>query len=669
MAEEVMQDVLHLKERLLKVSHPTKVLKLLKRLQDLNITVDVLVETGIGKTVNGFRKNQGVGDIAKELVNQWKKLIPQQTSSEEQSKKKGDKHCEHSEKAAGREKASKSTRLFGRAEALHGNKCARLLNEEESPKKLRGVTTDQQLSVDNPIQLKTNESKSSLKEKKEYSHCAMSNSSPEQRFVKCAKSHKDKSTSRTKDKKPAGNDGIMKDQDKRGSLLGISPTSHNDSKGGSHSGKSTRKNGEKKKNKSADTTKRGNLAGKREKCSEKEEGSLGSNKPQADSHGLKESIKGCKMEELSDNGNDEFEKPVMSFESYLNYEEPSNKARRPHQNKKMAILEKGKWISPTLKENNVCPPPHRKESKSKGNATKRHQCEDDIWTEQANKKIKVDINALLDIPLPKFLPDITEMPFDFLSTSPVKKSIANVSDKNVEFTGQRLNCKMQIYSGCKTTNMLKMMSLYEQCIRVLQNNIDSIHEVGGVPFEIIEPVFDQCTSEQLWRIEECNPSFIEQTGHHWMKHCRKDFKGERPQEYESWRELYLRLYVEREQKLKILTQSISSAHANKPKGRQVKLAYVNTSAKPPRDILRQQGKHGTAWTTLQSSSKQRVNSVRSTDCTGSTRGSGSCDRTKRDGGSVAPSAYSGPDAKRQVKKPAPMMAKSLRAFKNRLGPR
>ncbi|XP_055492127.1 elongin A, like isoform X3 [Leucoraja erinacea] len=645
MAEEVMQDVLHLKERLLKVSDPTKILKLLKRLQDLNITVDVLVETGIGKTVNGFRKNQDVGDIAKELVYQWKKLIPQQSSSGEQSKKKGEKHCEHNEKAAGREKASKSTRLSSRAEVPPGNKCARLLNEEESPEKHDGVTTDQQPSVDNPVQLKTNESKSSRQEKKECSHCAKRNSSPEQRFVKCAKSHKDKSTSRTKDKKTVGNDGIMKDQDKRGSSLGISPTSHNDSKGGSNSGKSTRKNGEKKKNKSTDTTKRGNLASKQEKCSEKEEGSLGSNKPQAISREPKESIKGSKMEELSDNGNDEFEKPVMSFDSYMNYEEPNRKARRPHQKKKMSILEKDKWISPTLKEINVCPSPHRKERKSKGNATKRHQCEDDIWTEQANKKIKVDISALLDIPLPKFLPDITEMPFDFPSTSPVKKSaIADVSDKTVEFTGQRLNCKMQVYSGCKTTNMLKMRSLYEQCLRVLQNNIDSIHEVGGVPFEIIEPVFDQCTSEQLWRIEEHNPSFIEQTDHLWMKHCTKDFKGEQPQEYESWRELYLRLYVEREQKLKILTQSISSAHANKPKGRQVKLAYLTTSAKPPRDILRQQGKHGTAWTALQSSSKQRVKSVKSTDCAGSTRGSGSCD-----GGSVAPSAHSGPDAKRQVK--------------------
>lgn len=51
-----------------------------------------------------------------------------------------------------------------------------------------------------------------------------------------------------------------------------------------------------------------------------------------------------------------------------------------------------------------------------------------------------------------------------------------------------------------------------------------------------------------------------------MRHCQRDFKRESPQEYESWREMYLRLHDEREERLKMLTQNISSAHANKPKG-------------------------------------------------------------------------------------------------------
>lgn len=33
-------------------------------------------ETGIGKTVNSFRKHATAGNVAKTLVKQWKKLIP-----------------------------------------------------------------------------------------------------------------------------------------------------------------------------------------------------------------------------------------------------------------------------------------------------------------------------------------------------------------------------------------------------------------------------------------------------------------------------------------------------------------------------------------------------------------------------------------------------------------
>lgn len=35
--------------------------------------------------------------------------------------------------------------------------------------------------------------------------------------------------------------------------------------------------------------------------------------------------------------------------------------------------------------------------------------------------------------------------------------------------------------------------------------IVALYEIGGVPFEILEPVLERCTPEQLLRIEECNP--------------------------------------------------------------------------------------------------------------------------------------------------------------------
>ncbi|XP_069742083.1 elongin A, like isoform X1 [Narcine bancroftii] len=640
------------------------ILKLLKRLQDLNITVDILVETGIGKTVNGFRKNKDVGEIAKELVFQWKKLIPQQPSSKVQNEKKGE--SDHGTKTARVRNASKSSRLSTNSETLHVNKCARLLNEE-GPEKEDGITCSQPHSLDNLDQLKTSKPKSSQKGGRGYCCLPKSNSPPDQAFFKCEKSTssiKNRSNFSRKDEQLTGDAESTEDQDKRGLSLEASATPCKGSEERSYSGKSSHKNYEKK-NKSMNKTKHSTLPSKVETSSEKKEGC---NKPQEKSCESEETMKNCKMQDSSDSVNEEFGKPVMTFESYLNYEEPKRRAQRCRKRKTLPTMDMGgcsKLLS--REDNNGCRIPCGKESKSKGNAAKRNPCDEDIWTSKANKKLKVDINALLDIPLPKFLPDVTDVPFDFPSASPIKKSVTpNVLDK-VEFTGRRLNCKMQVYSGCKTTNILKMMSLYEQCIRVLQNNIDSIHEVGGVPFEIIEPVLDRCTSEQLCRIEDCNPSFMEQTNHLWMKHCKKDFKTEQPQEYESWRELYLRLYNERERKLKILTQSISSAHANKPKGRRVKLAFVNTSAKPPRGVLRQQGKAGSAGAAHHNSSKQRIKYFGSAECPSG--GSGSFDGSQSSSSKSTASGPSGPDTKRQIKKIAPMMAKSLRAFKNRLGPR
>lgn len=50
--------------------------------------------------------------------------------------------------------------------------------------------------------------------------------------------------------------------------------------------------------------------------------------------------------------------------------------------------------------------------------------------------------------------------------------VSNDAEEDTGFTGRRFNSKMTVYSGSKTSYLPKMMSLYEQCIRVLQNNID-----------------------------------------------------------------------------------------------------------------------------------------------------------------------------------------------------
>ncbi|NXP05685.1 ELOA1 protein, partial [Thinocorus orbignyianus] len=291
----------------------------------------------------------------------------------------------------------------------------------------------------------------------------------------------------------------------------------------------------------------------------------------------------------------------MSFESYLNYDQVTKKRKR----KACSTGEQPKKCSD---QDSSLP-----QNLNKSKFVMLTQC----FLDSMQAKV-ASLQDLLNTPLPKFLTGISisspSYAADFkgeyiakchevketlpdvsfaASLAPVVEAPQQVSE-TIEFTGRRLNSKMQVYSGSKTGCLPKMLTLYEQCIRVLQNNIDSLHEVGGVPFEILEPVLTRCTPQQLFRIEECNPMFTEESDHLWKKHCQRDFKNESLLEYESWREMYLRLFNQREEKLKTLTKNILSAQSEKPKGRQVKMAYVTSAAKPPRNIRRQQEIHGTA---------------------------------------------------------------------------
>ncbi|NWR31513.1 ELOA1 protein, partial [Tachuris rubrigastra] len=280
----------------------------------------------------------------------------------------------------------------------------------------------------------------------------------------------------------------------------------------------------------------------------------------------------------------------MSFESYLNYDQVTNKRKR----KAGATGARPKKCSE--QKNSFCKP----------KLTMLKHC----FLDCAQAKV-ASLQELLNTPLPKiltgisnsFLPCAADLTGEYTvkpdgvllaaSVAPAVEAPQQIRE-TVQFTGRRVNSKMQVYSGSKPVCLSKMLTLYEQCIRMLQNNIDLLQEVGGVPFEILEPVLSRCTPEQLFRIEECNLTFIKDSDHLWKKHCQRDFKNESLLEYESWRKMYLRLFNQREEKLKMLTKNILSAQSEKPKGRQVKMAYMTSAAKPPRNIRRQQEIHGTA---------------------------------------------------------------------------
>ncbi|XP_076421523.1 elongin-A isoform X3 [Peromyscus maniculatus bairdii] len=380
---------------------------------------------------------------------------------------------------------------------------------------------------------------------------------------------------------------------------------------------------------------------------------------------------------------DEFEQPTMSFESYLSYDQPRKKKKKVVKASATAPGEKGlkkkdsKSISKNLNSVQKLP---------KVNENKSEKVQPAGAEPTRPRKVPTDaLPVLPDIPLPAIQSNYRPLPsLDLISSfQPKRKAFSSPQEEEeAGFTGRRMNSKMQVYSGSKCAYLPKMMTLHQQCIRVLKNNIDSIFEVGGVPYSVLEPVLERCTPDQLYRIEECNHVLIEETDQLWKVHCHRDFKEERPEEYESWREMYLRLQDAREQRLRLLTNNIRSAHANKPKGRQAKMAFVNSVAKPPRDVRRRQEKFGTGGAAVPE--KVRIKPAPYTTGSSHVPASSSSssfhsspEEVAYDGPStssahlapVASSSVSYDPRKPAVKKIAPMMAKTIKAFKNRFSRR
>lgn len=178
---------------------------------------------------------------------------------------------------------------------------------------------------------------------------------------------------------------------------------------------------------------------------------------------------------------------------------------------------------------------------------------------------------------------------------PIEETLSAASQFDDSLIGQKSYAKTMVYSGKKNTLVPKVFSLQEICLNVLMNHIDSIEAVGpSVPYYLMEPVLKRCTPSQLYRIEDFNPHFLEESDQLWKLHCEKEFKGSEPDEFESYRELYLRMYDEKERKLKQIKDNISQSMAKAVPERTAKLAYVDSYVKPPRDVRRQQLKYGTA---------------------------------------------------------------------------
>ncbi|XP_023292366.2 transcription elongation factor B polypeptide 3 [Lucilia cuprina] len=154
--------------------------------------------------------------------------------------------------------------------------------------------------------------------------------------------------------------------------------------------------------------------------------------------------------------------------------------------------------------------------------------------------------------------------------------------------------RTKIYSGVRTGQTFQVPSLFDMCIRILQKNIDALEYTGGVPFEVLKPVLERASPQQLYVFEEYNPYLMEDSDVLWQQHVSRNYRTKKRLENESWREMYIRCQEEDERRLSVLKDSIKASQkiAAAPV-RKTQLAFVDSMVKPPRNIQKRQEQFGT----------------------------------------------------------------------------
>lgn len=223
---------------------------------------------------------------------------------------------------------------------------------------------------------------------------------------------------------------------------------------------------------------------------------------------------------------------------------------------------------------------------------------------------------------------------------------------------QSKNQRTKVYSGVKTHNGV-VPSLFDSCIRMLQENIDLLDVTGGVPFDLLKPVLERASPEQLMNLENYNPYLMEDSDILWEQHCKRTFRmhKRKEEECESWREMYIRCSEERDAKLRSLTANIKMSQAEKVAPvRKTQLAYVDSAVKPPRSVISKQARYGTDRTPVVSPAA-RVAALKNASSNVAKAGD---TRLK-----VAPGVRDTAQAVFQPMKPkkAPMMAKVMNSIK------
>jgi elongin-A len=123
------------------------------------------------------------------------------------------------------------------------------------------------------------------------------------------------------------------------------------------------------------------------------------------------------------------------------------------------------------------------------------------------------------------------------------------------------------YIAKKRRQVGQIESLRNLCQKCLIDNRCKIKNVGEVPRDLLLPVLERCSADQLWKIEGFNPGFILEDEFLWSKLFEADFPGSAKSNNQiSWREAYIQAKAEREKKLEGVTAKLKKSYDQASEG-------------------------------------------------------------------------------------------------------
>lgn len=571
----------------------TKLLHCIGKLDALPITIDHLQRTGVGKTINSLRKYNGaVGDAAKVLVAKWKNMV---ASGEVTSSSPEKQHNDYNLHTVESENTSKQG-IKVKDKEMEVTRNGKYGEEKRHSEKLRDTHH---------------------REEKKHSHSQKdSNHREEKELLNNQKNshHREEKHKESNHREEKRHSDTQRDSNHRFRENHSKQNNHHESKSNSSSSsKSNDKDKEKKSHKSS--------------TRHEEKPSSSSSKPSSSKKSREEESSSSKshkkdVSELSQlsGSSAASSSSKRNGETVAEKNQPKTKKTKLIANDGIEIdssmgasfsdalgmcgiggsTKKTKKLQKLIESKSIAETPHH----SKSVAEKQNNSPPpipDLLPEalKTSPKTKLDLSLNLPIAPPVRISDNYKpspinqnvMNCIYPSSAPDKLTTANF-DTTIQFNAKTMRTK--VYSGVKSGALLQVPTLFDICIRVLQKNIDALEYTGGVPFDVLRPVLERTTPQQLLNFEDFNAYLLEDTDVLWQQHVGRHFRGQKRQEGETWREMFLRCEDEKERRLSILTKNIQLSQKQSALPiKKTRLAYVDNVVKPPRNIKRKQELYGT----------------------------------------------------------------------------